>query len=155
MADESDEWEPTWLWFFILGALVFLAGLGVFVYQLWQGTDVIAGIAVNGIGAVLLIVWAAKDALSDPSIEGATWSVAAGTGLVLYGLYLLGAGIVVAATGVFVHDRLTLGLLYIPLALVAVIIGFAIHRAQVEITLDEDDEGSEDDSDADAGEESG
>jgi hypothetical protein len=136
MADESAEWEPTWLWLGRLGFLVFLAGLGLFCYQLWDGTDVIAGVAVNGVGAVLLIAWAAKDALSDPSTEGSTWSIAAGTSLFLYGLYLLGSGIAIAVTGVLVHERGTLGLLYIPLALVTGSIGFAIVHYRVEMNFD-------------------
>jgi hypothetical protein len=138
MADESEEWEPTWLWLGRLGFVVFLAGLGLFLYQLWDGTDVIAGVALNGGGAVLLIAWAARDALADPSTEGSVWSVAAGTSLFLYGLYLLGSGVVIAVTGVFVHERGTLGLLYIPLALVTGLVGFAIVHRNVEMDFEDE-----------------
>lgn len=151
---EDDEWEPTMLWFFLLGALVFLAGTGLFVYDLWQGRGIIRGLVVNGGGALLLIAWAAQDALADPSIEGATWSVAAGTGLVLYGLYLLLAGIVVAATGFVAHERGILGLMYIGLAVVTVILGFAIHRSQVDIDTDKL-AGGDDSGGTDTGDESG
>lgn len=129
MADDTaspTSWDGSSPWLFFVGALVFTVALVLFVYDLAAGNDVLRGIAANGVGAALLIAWAAHDTLSDPDSEVATTGGAAGTALLLYGLYLFVSGFVIAVTGLLVHDRGGLGLWYVGLAIITVAIGFVI-----------------------------
>ena len=122
--DETGGGKSPWL--FLLGVVVFLGSGVLFVVDLVRGVDVLRSVAGNAVGAVLLIGWAALDTLSDPDSEVETTGGAAGTALLLYGLYLLLAGAIVALTGLALHDRLTLGLLYVALAVVTVVVGYLI-----------------------------
>jgi len=140
MTEESAEtgtWEGSSPWLFLLGTLVFVGGLLVYLYDLASGTDVLRGIAANGVGAALLIAWAAHDTLFDPDSEVATASGATGTALLLYGLYLLFAGVAITVTGLFFHDRGGLGLWYVALSLFTVVIGFFIYPTGSVIEDDE------------------
>ncbi|MXR52800.1 hypothetical protein GRX03_14445 [Halovenus sp. WSH3] len=122
---ESEEWDGAAPWLFLLGLAVFLGSAVLFVVDLIRGVDVLRSIGANGLGTALLIAWAAHDTLRNPESEVATPAGAAGTALLLYGLYLLGAGVVIAVTGL-VHDRLRLGFWYVGLAVVAVAVGYFI-----------------------------
>jgi hypothetical protein len=122
---ETDDWDGSSPWLFLLGLAVFLASALLFVADLIRGVDVLRSIGANGIGTALLIAWAAHDTLLIPNSEVATPPGAAGTALLLYGLYLLGAGVVIAVTGL-VHDHLQLGFWYVGLAIVAVGLGYFI-----------------------------
>ena len=123
-ADETDGGASPRL--FLLGLVVFLGSCLLFVADLVRGVDIYRSVAGNASGAVLLIGWAALDTLADPDSEVETVGGAAGTALLLYGLYLLLAGIGISLTGVFLHDRLTVGLLYLPLGALIVLLGYAI-----------------------------
>lgn len=122
MADSWDGGSPL---VFLLGLIVFLGSILVFLADLLRGVTILRSVAVNAVGAGLLIAWAAHDTLHDPNSEVGSGSGAAGTALLLYGLYLLVGGVVIATTSLL-HGRLVLGLGYVALALVATIIGFWI-----------------------------
>lgn len=124
-------------WLFLFGLVLFLGSAALFVVDLLRGVDVFRAILGNGMGAVVLIGWAALDTLRDPDSEVATVGGAAGTALLLYGLYLLGTGVVVAATGLLAHDYLDIGLLYVGLSVVAVVVGYLIFPTGA--IVDEDD----------------
>jgi hypothetical protein len=125
MADEVEDWEGGSPWLFLLGLVVFLGSGLLFVADLIRGIDVLRSVGANAVGAGLLILWAAQDTYSNPDSEVASVGGAIGTALLLYGLYLLAAGAIIAVTGL-VHDRLRLGFVYLGLALVAVLVGFLI-----------------------------
>lgn len=135
----TDTWDGGSPMLFLLGVLVFLGGVLLFFYDILAGNDVFRGIVGNAVGAALLIFWAAQDTLSDPNSEVATRGGAAGTALLLYGLYLLLAGVTIAATGLLFHDRGAIGLWYVGLAIVAVIIGFRIFPSEAVVTEPADD----------------
>ena len=143
MSDDSAEWEGASPWLFLTGLLVFLGSGVLFFVDVVREVNVVRSLAANSIGAALLITWAAHDTLRDPNSEVATTGGAAGTALLLYGLYLFGAGVVVAVTSIF-HDKLVLGLLSIGMAVVAVLIGFLIFPREAVL----DDEDSSGDADA-------
>ncbi|MFT4947336.1 MAG: hypothetical protein ACI8TL_001578 [Natronomonas sp.] len=151
---ETDDWDGSSPWLFLLGLAVFLGSVILFVADLIRGVDVLRSIVANGLGTALLIAWAAHDTLLNPESEVATPAGAAGTALLLYGLYLLGAGVVIVVTG-FVHDRLRLGLWYVGLAVVAIAVGYfifpkgAVISAETDMT-DPDAESSADESDPSA-----
>lgn len=123
MTETEDGASP---WLFLFGLVLFLGTAALFVVDLVRGVDVVRALLGNAAGAVVLIAWAALDTTRDPDSAVATTGGAAGTALLLYGLYLLGAGVVVAATGLFLHDRLAVGLLSVGLAVVAAVLGYAI-----------------------------
>lgn len=137
MSDASAEWEGGSPWLFLLGLLVFLASALLFVVDFARGIDVLRSLVANTVGAALLITWAAHDTLHDPNSEVATAGGAAGTALLLYALYLLGAGIVIAVTGFF-HDRQVLGLLYVAVAFLAATVGFVIFPREAVLADDEE-----------------
>lgn len=137
MAD-TDTWEGGSPWLFLLGLVIFFGASILYLYDLAVGNDVLRGIVGNAAGAALLIAWAALDTLKDPDSEVATRGGAAGTALMLYGLYLLFAAVVIVSTGLLFHERVSLGLWYIPLALVSIVAGFIIFPT--EAVIDEDDE---------------
>lgn len=120
---ETSEGASTWL--FLLGLVVFLGSAVLFVVDLVRGVDVFRAILANAMAAVVLIGWAALDTLQDPDSEVVTVGGAAGTALLLYGLYLLGVGVVVTVTS-FRHGHLDIGLLYVGFAVVAVLVGYFI-----------------------------
>jgi len=119
-------WEGGSPWLFLAGLVVFLGSGLLFVADLIRGVDVLRGVAANAVGAALLMAWAARDTLSDPNSEVATAGGAAGTALLLYGLYLLIAGTVIGATGLLFHEYASLALWYLGLAAASVVVGFVI-----------------------------
>jgi hypothetical protein len=151
---ETDDWDGSSPWLFLLGLLVFGGSVMLFVADLLRGVDVLRSIAANGVGTALLIAWAAHDTLLNPDSEVGTPAGAAGTALLLYGLYLFGAGLVIAVTGL-VHDHLQLGFWYAGLAVVAVAIGYfifpkgAIIPAETDTTESEAETGPAESSSAD------
>ncbi len=124
MTERTKEGASPWL--FLLGLVAFLGSAVLFAVALVLGVDVLRSIVANAAAAVILIGWAALDTLRDPDSEVATVGGATGTALLLYGLYLFGAGVVIAVTGLFAHAQLTLGLLYVGLALAATVLGYLI-----------------------------
>jgi hypothetical protein len=134
MAEETTEtWEGSSPWLFLLGALIFLGSAVLFIYDLLLNNDILRGIVGNALGAVLLMAWAAHDTLYDPNSAVATRGGAIGTALLLYGLYLIGAGIVILVTGFVRHGRLVLGVAYVGLALAAILVGFLIFPTEAVI----------------------
>ncbi len=124
MGEETD-WNGGSPWLFFLGLIIFLAAGLLFVADLIRGVDVLRSLAGNAVGVALLIIWAAHDTLRNPESEVASTRGAAGTALLLYGLYLLIAGVVIAVTGL-VHDRLQLGIWYVGMAVVTILLGLVI-----------------------------
>lgn len=133
----AEHWEGGSPFVFLVGLVVFLGSILLFLADLLRGIDILRSIAINAIGAFLLIAWAAHDTLSDPESEVATAGGAAGTALLLYGLYLLIAGVAVAGTSFF-HGRLRLGIGYVGLSLAAIVLGFFIFPT--EAVIEERDE---------------
>lgn len=108
-ADNGDASRPvTAPLLFLVGLIAFAGGAVGFLADLVTGHDVLRSLLVNGGGAGLLVTWAAVDTLGDPDARVATATGAAGTALLLYGLYMVVVGLVVAAT-TFRHGRLWLG----------------------------------------------
>ncbi len=121
----TDDWDGASPWLFLLGLLIFIGSVLLFIVDFLRGVDVLRSIAANGVGTALLIAWAAHDTLRNPDSEVGTAGGAAGTALLLYGLYLLGSGLVISVTGLF-HDHGTLGFIYLGLAIMTVVLGYAI-----------------------------
>jgi hypothetical protein len=113
-------------WLFLLGLLVFVAGLVAFVADLATGHDVVRSLVANAVGAVLLVSWAGLDSYRDPDSGVTSIGGTVGTGLILVGLYLLGAGVVVAATSL-VHDRLMVGVAMVAGGIPLVLGGFVAY----------------------------
>lgn len=108
----------------LLGLVVVIGSVGVFAYDLLTGGDVLRGIVANGVGAALFILWTAYDMPADPDSGVESAADAFGVCLLFYGGYLLAAGAVIAVTGLVGHDRATVGLLYLVLAVLPLLLGF-------------------------------
>lgn len=121
----QEEWDGSPAWLFLLGTVVFLGSGLLFFVDLVRGIDVLRALAGNAVGMTLLIIWAAHDSVRNPDSEVDTSAGAFGTALLLYGLYLLATGAVIALTSL-VHDHLQLGFWYAGLAVVAVVAGYII-----------------------------
>lgn len=116
----SGGWESL---LFLLGLAAFLASIAAFVADIVTGHDIVRSLAVNAAATLGLVGWAARDTLRDPTSAVDSRSGAASTALLLYGLYLVAAAVVVAATSLW-HDRLLLGLYGVVGGLVVVLVGF-------------------------------
>lgn len=138
VSDEPEVWEGSSPWLFLLGGVVFLGAAVLFVYDLLRGVDVIRSVTGNAVGAALLILWAAHDTLYDPNSDVATTSGAAGTALLLYGLYLLGAGLVLVVSSLL-HGQLQVGLLFLGAGIAAVLVGFFIFPTGAVLDSDADE----------------
>jgi len=110
-------------WVFLLGFLFFVASALAFAADLATGHDVQRSLAVNFLAAVSLVAWAGIDSYTDTDSGVETRAGALGTGLILVGLYLLGAGLVVAASSPL-HGRLVIGLAMVALGVPLVLGGF-------------------------------
>lgn len=133
-------------WLFLAGLLLFGGSLVLFVADLWRGIDIFRSIAANAVGTVILIGWAAIDTLRDPDSEVDSVGGAAGTALLLYGLYLVLAGAVIAGTALVAHPRLDLGVAYLAFGIFAVVVGFLTFPRE---TIQGGDDDAEPDTDAD------
>jgi hypothetical protein len=122
---------------FLTGLVAFAGGAVAFLADLVTGHGVVRSLLVNGVGAGLLVAWAAVDTLGDPDSRVATTTGAAGTALLLYGLYTVVAGLVVAAT-TFRHGRLWLGVGLSASGAAAMLVGFLVFPR--EAVLDGGDE---------------
>ncbi|MEF8812751.1 MAG: hypothetical protein V5A55_02920 [Halovenus sp.] len=125
-------------WLFLVGLLLFLASVVLFAFDLLTGRDVLRGIALNGIAAAILMAWAAHDTLADPESQVDSLAGAAGTALLLYGVYLLASGVVITITGVW-HARLVVGLWYLALAAGATVVGYLVFPTEAIVTSRETD----------------
>lgn len=145
---ETGGWESL---LFLLGLVAFLVSAVAFVADIVTGHDIVRSLVVNAAATLGLVAWAARDTLRDPSSAVDSRGGAASTGLLLYGLYLVVAAVVVAATSLW-HDRLLLGLYGIVGGLIVILIGFVgFPRGRV---LDDGATGSEEgpSEEADSGE---
>jgi hypothetical protein len=133
----------------LLGLVLVVGSTGLFVYDLATGRDVLRGIVLNGAGAALFILWTAHDMPSDPDSGVDTVSNALGVVLLFYGGYLLAAGTVVLATGLVAHERGTIGILYLVLAVLPLLVGFLL--APLEALTEETDESDGADASTDTG----
>jgi len=136
---------------FLVGLIAFAGGGVAFLADLVTGHDILRSLLVNGGGAGLLVTWAAVDTLGDPDARVATATGAAGTALLLYGLYMVVVGLVVAAT-TFRHGRLWLGVGMSASGAAGMVVGFLVFPR--ESVLGGDDGEREATADV-AGEESG
>lgn len=109
-----------------LGLVLVVVSVGLFVYDIATGRDVLRGIVVNGVGAALFILWTAYDMPSDPDSGVDTAPDALGVSLLFYGGYLLAAGAAVAVTGLVAHERDLIGFLYLALAVLPLVLGFLL-----------------------------
>lgn len=141
MAADIDSDKRASPWLFLLGLLVFFGSTLLFVVDLVRGVDIIRSVAANGIGAIVLIGWAGLDTYRSGEFEVDTISGAAGTALLLYGLYLSIAGFVVGLTGLVAHDRLIIGVLYVGLSVGAIVLGYLV--MPIGALLGSDDEEAE------------
>jgi len=121
---ESGLWSRLTTLVGLFGLALVVASVAVFGYDLLTGGDVLRGIVVNGVGAALFILWTAYDMPADPDSGVETVPDALGVCLLLYGGYLLAAGAVVTATTLAGHERVTVGLLYLVLAVLPLLLGF-------------------------------
>ena len=110
---------------FLVGLIAFAGGAVGFLADLVTGHDILRSLLVNGGGAGLLVTWAAVDTLDDPDARVATATGAAGTALLLYGLYMVVVGLVVAAT-TFRHGRLWLGVGMSASGAAGMLVGFLV-----------------------------
>jgi hypothetical protein len=124
--DEEDASRPvTAPALFLVGLTAFAGGTVGFLADLVTGHGVLRSLLVNGGGAGVLVTWAAVDTLADPDTRVATATGAAGTALLLYGLYMVVVGLAVAAT-TFRHGRLWLGVGMSTSGAAAVLVGFLV-----------------------------
>lgn len=133
MADDDPVTAPL---LFLLGLVVFVAGTLAFVADLVTGHDVVRSLLANALGAFLLVGWAARDTLADPESAVDSPGGAAGTALLLYGIYLVIAGGVVAVTSVW-HGRLSVALAVGAVAAVLIVVGFLIFPRESVVGDDE------------------
>jgi hypothetical protein len=128
---------------FLLGGLAFLGGAGAFLVDLAAGNDVGRSLVVNAAGALVLVGWAAIDTLADPESAVDSRSGAAGTALLLYGLYLFGVALVVGVTSVR-HGRPGLALPCGGGAVVAAVVGLVVFPTGVVVDGRDGDAGADD-----------
>ena len=154
MSDDAT-WDGGSPWLFLVGLVLFLGSGLLFAADVIRGVDVFRGVAANALGAALLMAWAAHDTLHDPDSEVATRGGAAGTALLLYGLYLLVAGVVIGATGLLFHAYARLALWYLGLAVAAVVVGFLVFPTEAvsddAATTESEGDGGATDATADGG----
>jgi hypothetical protein len=110
---------------FLIGLVAFVGSLLAFVADLVTGYDVLRSLFVNAGATLVLVGWAAYDTLYDPDSEVDSAGGAAGTAALLYGLYLLLAGVVVAATSLW-HDQFGASLLAGAAGLTLVVTGIVV-----------------------------
>lgn len=123
---------------FLLGLLAFLGSLVAFVADVVTSHDVLRSLLVNAASAVVLVWWAAADTLSDPDSNVTTRKGAAGTGLLLLGIYLLAGAAVVGVTSL-VHGRFDVVPWVAGLGGVAVVVGFLVFPRGSVVERVEDD----------------
>jgi hypothetical protein len=110
---------------FLLGLLAFVGSVVAFATDLVTGYDPLRSLLVNAAGAVVLVWWAGADTLSDPDSDVTSQSGAAGTGLLLLGIYLLLGAAIVGVTSL-VHNRFGLVPWAAGIGIVAMVVGFLI-----------------------------
>ena len=135
---------------FLLGFVGFVGSLVAFVADLLTGYDVVRSLLVNAGSVAILVVWAARDTLTDPESSVDSAGGAAGTGLLLIGLYLTVGAVVVGVTSL-VHDRFDVVPWAAGLGVVLVVVGFLVLPRERILTADDSGDNAEEtaeDSDA-------
>jgi hypothetical protein len=129
MGDETaapaDETTSTAPFLFLLGLVGFLGTLAAFVADLLTGHDILRSLLGNAASVGVLVWWAATDTLEDPDSSVDSRSGAAGTGLLLLGLYLVVGAAVVGLTSPF-HDRFGVVPWTAGTGVVFVVVGFVV-----------------------------
>lgn len=110
---------------FLFGLALFCVSLVAFVADLVTGHDVFRSLAGNAVGTLVLVWWAGYDTLNDPDSRVSTRTGAAGTALLLFGLYLVAAAVVVGATSLL-HGRLAPALWGGGAGVALVLVGFLV-----------------------------
>ena len=123
---------------FLLGFVGFLASVVAFVADLLTDYDVFRSLLVNAASAAVLVFWAARDTLTDSESSVDSASGAAGTGLLLLGLYLLGGAAIVGVTSL-VHGRFDVVPWAAGVGLLLVIVGFAVFPRETILERDSED----------------
>ncbi|WP_340098950.1 hypothetical protein [Salinibaculum salinum] len=124
---------------FLLGLVGFLGSVVAFFGDLLTGYDILRSLLINAASAALLVWWAATDTLTDPESSVDSRGGAAGTGLLLLGLYLaLGAAVVGVTSPV--HDRFDIVPWAAGLGILLVVAGFVVLPRKTILTADGDDE---------------
>lgn len=108
---------------FLVGLVAFLGSLLAYAADLLTGHDILRSVLMNAAAALGLVGWAAHDTLTDPESAVDSLSGAASTALILYGLYLVLASVVVAATTPW-HGTLSAALAAAGLGLAGILVGF-------------------------------
>jgi hypothetical protein len=136
-ADDPAEDRSTAPFLFLFGLLGFVGSLVAFVADLVTGYDILRSLVVNTASVGLLVFWAARDTLTDPDSSVDSTGGAAGTAILLLGLYLVLGAAVVGVTSL-VHDRFGLVPWTGGLGLLLVVVGFVVLPR--ETILDEGDD---------------
>ncbi|MEF8786277.1 MAG: hypothetical protein V5A45_10125 [Haloarculaceae archaeon] len=124
---------------FLLGLVGVLGSLVAFLADLWTGYDILRSLLINAASVALLVWWAATDTLTDPESSVDSRGGAAGTGLLLLGLYLVCGAAVVGVTSL-VHDRFDIVPWAAGLGILLVVAGFVVLPRKTILTADGDDE---------------
>jgi protein-S-isoprenylcysteine O-methyltransferase Ste14 len=124
---------------FLLGLVGFCGSVVAFLADLLTGYDILRSLLVNAASAALLVWWAATDTLTDPESSVDSRGGAAGTGLLLLGLYLALGAAVVGVTSL-VHDRFDIVPWAAGLGILLVVVGFVVLPRETILTADDDDE---------------
>lgn len=136
-ADETPTGAAPFL--FLLGLIAFLGSAVAFLADLLTGYSILRSLLVNAASAALLVWWAATDTLTDPDSSVDSQSGAAGTGLLLLGVYLVLGAVVVGVTSL-IHDRFDIVPWTAGLGILLVVIGFVVLPRQMILAADGDDE---------------
>lgn len=123
---------------FLLGLVGFLGSFVAFVADLVTGYGPLRSLLLNAASAALLVWWAATDTLSDPESSVASRSGAAGTGLLLLGLYLVLGAAVVGVTSL-IHDRFDIVPWGAGLGILLGLVGFFVLPRETILTADEEE----------------
>ncbi len=121
---------------FLAGLLLFLVSAAAYLADLATGHDVLRSLALNGLGTLVLVTWAAHDTLVDPNANVSSVPGAAGTALLLLGLYLLVAVVALVLSSPW-HARLGLVPYLGGAAVVLAVVGFAVFPVEALLADDE------------------
>jgi|GEM_PF-3253779 len=115
---------------FLVGLLAFLGSAVAYLVVLATGGDVRLPLAVNGLAALVVVAWTARDTYADPDSEVTTLPGALGTALLMLGAYGLVASVAVALSSPW-HDRFDLAIWFGIAAAVLAVFGFFTFPAEV------------------------
>lgn len=132
-ADRDGSTSP---FLFLVGLVGFVGSLVAFVADLVTGYDVLRSLVVNAVSVAVLVFWAARDTLTDPESSVDSAGGAAGTALLLLGLYLVFGAAVVGVTSLL-HDRFGVVPWAAGAGLLLVVVGFVVLPREAILCADE------------------